>query len=300
MSYRVQEVKVGVMVTASFVMLVALLVAVSGLQCQKNTVIYTTHLSYVGGLEIGSPVRLGGLQIGRVAAILPPNPANRRITVHLEVDASAPIKQDSRAYLTSIGLMGEFYVEIRPGSPDAPLLPPGGDIPSLDVTTFSQLSASMGDLLEQVETLLTSVNRLIDEQNPDGLAAMLADVKDVIEENRDQFSSMLRSLEALTNELRQTTRSLNQMLSDEKPLLHTSLAHLDSTLVATQNLVQELGQTTGKMTGLLEQNSASTGEIVRNLERSTRNLEVLSRTLREKPWLLVRKSSPKPREIPEP
>ena len=298
MSYRAQEIKVGIMVTVSFVLLVVLLVVVSGIQCQKNTVAYTTRLAYVGGLDVGSPVRLGGLQVGRVAEILPPGPGDRRITLRLEVDANAPVKQDSRAYLTSIGLMGEFYVEIRPGSPDAPRLPPGSEIPSLDATTFSQLSVTMGDLVDQLKTLMTSVNRLMDEENPDGISSTVAEVNALLRDNRAELASMLSSLKSVTVELQTTMREMNRAVREEQPLLHAGLQHLDSTLVATRSLVKQLGETTRQMSELVNRNASSTDDIVRNLERSTRNLEVLSRTLRDKPWLLVRKSTPKPREIP--
>ncbi len=299
MNYRVQEIKVGITVTVSFLLLVLLLVAVSGIRWHKKTVTYTTRFSYVGGLSVGSPVRLGGLQVGRVARILPPSPTDRRIALELEVAEGTPVKRDSRAYLTSVGLMGEFYVEIRPGSPDAPELPPGSEIPALDATTFSQLSASMGDLVNQVQDLLTGVNRLVDPNSPDGLPALLAQVNTLLAENRQELHSVLAGTQQLLATLDRTTQELSQALSEERPVAHATLQRLDSVLVVTGALLSELQQTSRQMTALLGQSSGAATEIVARLQRSTRNLEALSRTLRDRPWLLVRKSAPKPREIPD-
>ena len=65
------------------------------------------------GLDIGSPVRLAGINIGRVVASELNEHFNAKLT--FEIDSDYKIPEDSSASIISSGLLGGKYIEIEIG-----------------------------------------------------------------------------------------------------------------------------------------------------------------------------------------
>jgi virulence factor Mce-like protein len=74
-------------------------------------------------------VRMAGVNVGKVKG-KDLAPGGRRTIAEIEMDGRfAPIKRDARVMLRQKSLLGETYVEIAPGSRDAPDLPEGALLP---------------------------------------------------------------------------------------------------------------------------------------------------------------------------
>jgi phospholipid/cholesterol/gamma-HCH transport system substrate-binding protein len=73
-------------------------------------------------------VRMAGVNVGKVKG-KELAPDGRRTIAEIEIDHRfAPLTRDARAMLRQKSLLGETYVEIAPGSSDAPDLPDGGTL----------------------------------------------------------------------------------------------------------------------------------------------------------------------------
>jgi virulence factor Mce-like protein len=90
-------------------------------------------------LQTGSPVRIAGVDVGRVADISAGPGNTTRLT--LDIDSRArPLHRDATLRIrTRVFLEGGFYAELSPGSPSAPELPSGGTIPLPQTATPVQL-----------------------------------------------------------------------------------------------------------------------------------------------------------------
>ncbi len=299
MNYRMQEVKVGLMVVLSGFLLLLFLFIVSDFEYENTSVKYTTKLAFVGGFEEGTPVRLGGQYIGRIADIRPPIANSPEIELVIEIDAGTPIKTDSRAYLTSLGFLGEFYLEIMPGSPEAPLLPPDSEIPSLNATTFSQLAMPLSEMAESFKVTITQVNELFNAQNQQGLANILTNLNSILTSNSVQLSDLLINLNQMAVDFSNISSRFDTLFMKNEDVVDDVINNLSSTLAETQTFLQELTHSIGMIDGVMAENTYSYKSILANLERSTRNLEEFSRNIRERPWNLVRKSDIKARKLPK-
>lgn len=299
MSYRLQEVKVGLMVVICLLLLIFFLIVISGLDLKKETVIYTTQLPYVGGLEPGAPVRLGGVMVGRISAIVFPEEHSKRIRLILELDAKTPVKSDSRAYLTSLGMLGEYYLEIDAGSPGADMLLPGSEILSLDVSTFTQLSNQMSDMAASAETTIVRINKMLGEENQQHLTNILANINKLMTNNSLYMSNLLHNLELLSSDLVRVTTQIDTILQQNDVAFTTMIKHLDSSVVESKKLLLQTQNSIKNLDNFVTANSPAFQAILNSLERSTYNFEEFSRSIRERPWNLIRKSEPKPRVIPE-
>lgn len=88
-----------------------------------------------------SPVRIAGVEVGRVARVMPTSPGASSAVVVLRInDAGRPIHADATAKIRPrIFLEGNFFVDLTAGSAGAPVLGDGDTIPATQTSTPVQL-----------------------------------------------------------------------------------------------------------------------------------------------------------------
>ena len=101
----------------------------------------------LGGLEIGSDVRISGISVGTVTRqSLDLETYEAKVT--LVIDPSVSIPEDTVAAIVGDGLLGGKYVDLRPGQ-SSQLLPDGG------IIAKSQDFQSLEDLVGEIIFLAT-------------------------------------------------------------------------------------------------------------------------------------------------
>jgi phospholipid/cholesterol/gamma-HCH transport system substrate-binding protein len=103
---------------------------------------YRVRISFpnAGQLATQADVRIAGVSVGRVVGKSLDPQGNRTIATIEMQNKYAPIRQDARAILRMKTILGETYVELTPGSPNAKPVPDGGLLPRGQVTNAVQLS----------------------------------------------------------------------------------------------------------------------------------------------------------------
>jgi phospholipid/cholesterol/gamma-HCH transport system substrate-binding protein len=99
----------------------------------------------VGGLSVGTDVRVGGIRAGTVQHLeLPDGPDNKVIVVmKLHKSARNLIRRDSVASIKTAGLLGDEYIEISFGSKQAPQLQNDDTIHSVMPVDMTELTSSV-------------------------------------------------------------------------------------------------------------------------------------------------------------
>lgn len=134
----------------------------------------------VAGLNLNAPVKLNGVDIGKVEQIRldPDNPEHVRLLFAIE--HATPIKEDTVAILKTQGLTGIAYIELSGGTRDAPPLRviPGNDYPV--IRTKPSLTARVENVLTTVLSKLdstsSSINAILSEENQASFTNALADI----------------------------------------------------------------------------------------------------------------------------
>lgn len=100
-------------------------------------------------LSVKSPVRIAGVNVGAVTNVEPMPESNAAVVTMTISDEGRPIHADARMQVRPrLFLEGNYFVDIRPGSPSSPELASNGEIP------IQQTSGSVQ--LDQVLTTLQS------------------------------------------------------------------------------------------------------------------------------------------------
>jgi phospholipid/cholesterol/gamma-HCH transport system substrate-binding protein len=115
----------------------------------------------------GSPVRIAGVEVGKVQEIKPQEGTDAAVVVLQIDDDGLPLHEDATAKIRPrIFLEGNFFVDLESGSPEAPELEDGGTIKVTQTATPVQLdevltslqSDTRQDLKDVLESLAVALN----------------------------------------------------------------------------------------------------------------------------------------------
>ncbi|MGE0614134.1 MAG: MlaD family protein [Bacteriovoracia bacterium] len=170
------EAKVGMLVfgAAALAVLFAWIIGLSN-PFKKSFQFYVTY-RFAGGIEVGSPVRLSGIKVGRVEEIdfftpatgaavsqtepgSDPGGAGEQVTpVRLRISmlekAAVGVRKDSRFYINMAGIIGERYLEITPGTSGAGRVEAGDVVVGVDPPRIDQLISQSFDLAGRLTDLV--------------------------------------------------------------------------------------------------------------------------------------------------
>ena len=99
-------------------------------------------------LHIPSPVRIAGVDVGEVTSVKPLGGNSQAAVVTMDINGNGlPIHADATAgILTRIFLEGNFYVDLHPGTPNAPVLSSGATLPAANTSGPVQLDRVLAAL----------------------------------------------------------------------------------------------------------------------------------------------------------
>ena len=273
-----EEIKVGVVVAVAALLFLVALVFVGGVNLlRKKKVEYTAYFKFAGGLEPGSLVRYGGFKVGTVASAALDPADSTRIKVVLQVDPGTPVKVNSKARISSLGFLGENYVEVSPGTRGAALLPAGSEIPAMEIVQLSDVfnnvnnitvnaTKLVNDLDEQILVLSRNSNQLIGNLNdvvgPENKAhwgSLLANSDGMLKASRPHLEKTLGNLETVSGKIPPTIDNLNGTIGKANNLtdhldavvvenrkeIHDTLLRLQSSLADAERMVNDLDDTLG-------------------------------------------------------
>lgn len=214
-----KHLKIGIVFVVAFAILGYFILKTESLfslfSSHKNYVVYASF-SDVSGLFKSSPVRLAGVKIGLVEDIYL---KEGRAVVKMFINDKYTLTSDARAKTSSIGIVGENYVEIvyrkeyKTKNPE--VIKDGGEIKTLDPFNLNEVGIRFNDISVKVEGVIDALHEIIaDSDAKDSLKTTLINLKD-ISENIKTFSGkegvMNRAVEGVRGLEKKVSRTLELM-----------------------------------------------------------------------------------------
>ena len=313
MGSKREQVMVGFFVLVAGALLVATVFALSG-AFGGAAKTYRAYFPFAGGLEPGATVRYaGGPKVGRVERLQldPKDPSHIEITFSVRTDL--PVKTDSHVKIMSISPLGDNHLEILPGSERAALAAQDAFLPSEPYIDFNALTQKINDIAPQAQQLLSTlngratelqqtlarVNDLLSNTNRANIAATLADTRGMIAENRPQVKSAVQNLNSATqklqpllDDLRKTSAQANEALGHVDSLIGENRQDIHQAILDLRRSLVTVNDLTGRLDQTVEVNSENIDELLDNLRHVSENLKEFTRTIKTKPYTLIRSSNP--------
>ncbi len=204
-SYTRMEKSIGLFVIGITVMLMTTVVMLGrGKDWFAEEVTFFTSFKESYNLQVNASVKLFKADIGKVKKI---SLEKDKVKVQLAILAKyAPrIRQDALAVVDSPTLIGSEYISIVPGAPDAPKIPDGGMIPSIE-------KKSMSDIFKEFEVEKTALLAVQAIQNLADLIAHLKDPHGPVMRTLAEFEESATHLSRITAEIAQGQGTLGSLV----------------------------------------------------------------------------------------
>lgn len=236
------ETKVGILFIVSVALVALFAFALGSFNPFGNNHQLTVLYNFAGGIEVGSPVRVMGIKVGKVKRIVF-DPALKtengeqislKVVISISKEAWPTLRTDSKFFINLAGVIGEKFIEVTPGSSDQDLLKPGQQVRGEDPPRIDQLiSQSYGlagkifefvennetsfvETIDMMNNLVTNLNdtlKLVDKATKDQEAKKLLKNMAAISEDVAYFTKKARSEEG-----QKTLRLLNQLVHRLEPM----------------------------------------------------------------------------------
>lgn len=193
-------------------------------------------------LVTGNEVKIDGVVVGKVLAL---EAADGHADIVMALMPSAfPLHTDATTMIRSVSLLGERYLDLERGSPEAPVLKPGEPIP------LQQTGTTVG---------LDEVLNVLDKPTSEGLAFLVTTLGDGLRGNGANADA---AIQALAPALRDT-RALATVLRDQNTLLNTLVDRVEPVAGA---LAADDGRAMDQLVGSADRLLAATAAQQQSLE----------------------------------
>jgi phospholipid/cholesterol/gamma-HCH transport system substrate-binding protein len=322
---KAQRIRLGIFIMISLLLLLILVGFFTAKKIfEKRDFYYVAYSDVsVSGLEVGSPVKFLGINVGSIAEIyIDPKDVNT-VIVKLSLRSDTPVKVDAVADIVSMGITGLKTIEIRGGSQDAAFLredqyiQPGSSLaeeitgkaeviafkveevlnnlqaftqPS-NMAMFSETVEKIGLMVDNTSATFENINKLVTENRSDIREIVFA--TRVLSQQLDSTSYELFSAIGRFNEIMQgdtLTEVLGNFRDVSLTLKETNLNELIEGLayatLQTQELLLRLGED-------IDRGGETLNENLMLLQHTLINLNEVSRKINTNPAVLIRGQSKK-------
>jgi virulence factor Mce-like protein len=214
-------------------------------------------LANAAELRQRSPVRIAGVEVGRVGSIERGPGSTALVTLELR-DSARPIHTDATVKVRPrLFLEGNFFLDMKPGSPSAPELEDGGTLPLSQTATAVQLdqvlTALSSDTRDDLQTLVDELGRGLGDTGGGHLRRTLGEAGPAFLVTA-QASSALRGLDAhdLSRTITNAARVMGA-LDARRVQLAGTIRGLDRTAGAVAAEQRALGATLRELPPLLRE-----------------------------------------------
>ncbi len=229
------EVKVGIFFVVALVILLIIFEFIAGIPIFTKEYSLKTYFKSVGELKEGNPVKLSGVEVGKISKI---KIVDGEIEVTLKVKKGTPVKNDSLATIKLTSLLGTSYINLAFGSPESPLAQPGSVLQS-------QEPADVSEILAKVESTVSSIESVFSD-NSEKISSILNGLDTVLggaARGEGTLGKLIKD-DSLYNEARDTLANLNEISEDIKQGRGTlgKLVKDESLYNETKETMANLGQ----------------------------------------------------------
>jgi phospholipid/cholesterol/gamma-HCH transport system substrate-binding protein len=243
-------------------------------------------------LAIEAEVRTSGVPVGKIRGKRKADRGNKTI-VAVEMERKfAPVKQDARVVMRSKTLLGERYLEMTRGTPDAPDLPEGGRLRDGQVAETVELDEVLGILDEPTRELFRTwqqdAGRAVRERGPDlndafgtlpRFAARGTDLLTVLDRQRSAVRGLISNTGVVFGALTEREDQLRNLVVNGERVFETTAREQEALAETFQVFPTFLDESRATMRDL-ESFSRQTRPLVRDLRPAIADLRPTLRDLR--------------------
>ncbi len=273
------EARVGLVAVLALLVVFGFVLFLPGagvLRPQGYSIIVRVHNA--AGIDAGTPVRMSGVTVGRVASVQL-SPANEAL-VTLTINADVQISQGARFQVATTGLVGERYLAVTPG-PAGPPIPPGAVVQGEDPFSLERTARELEQVADQVSRLVQHTSALVQNANTlIGDPQMQADLRAALRNAREATAiarDVMGQVRATTSSVRRTASSVEGAAARVQRLVDTDVVAIAGDLrVMSENLVR-----TSERVNTFVDTTTAGGALSRDIQETASSLREAGQRIRQ-------------------
>ena len=296
MSEKKYTARVGWFVFLGLVLVAALMLNFSrGVGFLKPRYEINMSTRTVAGLKEGAEVYLSGVKIGSVKRIKLEQ-KKIGVQVQLTILEEFPLHTDSKFMIEQQGVLGDQFVNIVPGSPEAPLFKDGDLVEGTEPFNLNEVAQSANGLIKQFEKLGATVENAIERLNtqvfdtrtlsnfsqtlqnfqevPTHAVQLLDNASGLVSNAGPVLTLSLTNLHEFSRKLNKVAMDVEDTIATNRVELNDSMKNLRDATASMKNMMADLEAGKGLAGGLLkdEQTRAQFSSTISNLSILSSNL----------------------------
>jgi phospholipid/cholesterol/gamma-HCH transport system substrate-binding protein len=273
--------RVGLLVLASgvFFFIFMTFVRKGGLSDDESVTVYAFFRD-AGGLGKKSRVQIAGIAVGEVDTIVL---EGTRAKVFLRVRKEIGLRTDATVTKRSEGLLGDYQLDLTPGTETQPLLRDGdGPIAVIEGQGMEAIFSSLNRITADIEEVTGSLSKVLGGDKGAGslehifqnMVTLSDSLDDTVRNSSGRLETILKNVESFSADIRDISSG-----NDE-----TIRRIVDNTAIITQD-VRDVLTTVKKIVGSgegdLKESVASLKQTLTRLDNSLANIEQITEKVRD-------------------
>lgn len=293
-----REARVGLVVFAALLVLIAVYVFLSNYGLKASSYPIFAIFEDVQKLDKGADVRLAGVKVGVVSDIHLTGRSEARVDMLIWQGNKIP--RDSMTRITTGGFIGDYYVEIIPGTSPVSLKP-NSQIASQETVKMEQLISQVGVLITEFQKTAKGINKILDDQQlitsvkqtvltlnsaVKSADKMIQTAQGLIDQASPHMSQIYTNLATTSENAVKLSDQLNDVVASSRPDIKTMLSkassavtNLDDTMAQAKQLMAGFEESPGKINATLDKftkTAEQTEQMMTNLNEASAGIKDLT------------------------
>lgn len=226
------ETKLGIFVILVVLAAWAIMETLGGMEMLHGGYRVSALFNTAQDLKVGDNVKMAGVEIGRVETIALDN---GKVRVTMKLHSDAVVKTDSAAIIKFTGLMGQNFVSVGFGSPDAPKAVEGAVLQTEEQPDLNAVMAKLNDAAD-------GIKRFGDAFSGDKISNLIGPLVDFVKQNSGNISSAISNIDNITGQIASGEGTVGKLIYKD--------ALYDSALGTVTNLQEAVTEVRSVVSGI--------------------------------------------------
>lgn len=294
------EIKIGIFGLCVLVILFFGIKFLKGSDIFQKENTYYAYYNDVSGMLVSSNVLVNGLRVGYVKEIEATNERADNFLVTFTCSSDIKIPQDSKITLFSADLLGSKALKLQLGT-SSKIIEDGDTLSSdRELGMLDNLGASVTPLMNNLDSILTSLNKILNTQTQTSLQNTIAnletttsklssiscDLDNLMTSEKTKLAKIIENTESITANFKENNEKLSNIIANVDNIVDSAAkANIGTTLIETGKSIEKLNT----VLGVIEKGKGNVGllindeELYKSLDNSAKNLNKLIEDIKENP-----------------
>jgi phospholipid/cholesterol/gamma-HCH transport system substrate-binding protein len=247
------ETRLGIFFALALIVSVIILQMIGTVDIFKRGYQINASFNNAQELKKGDLVKLAGVEIGRVDDI---RLLNNHAVVTMKIQDKFELKTDSKATIRFTGLMGQNFVSVEGGSPDAPKVLPGSSLETVE-------QPDLGKIMQKMENVASGIENLTKSFSPDNFSTLLGPITDFMKQNSPTLTAMIGNMRTVSDNIAQGKGTVGKLINDESfyNAAYGTVTNIQSATVNLKGLMTQTETMMSKANSVIDQINAGQGTL---------------------------------------